>query len=219
MQLRDRKKFSDDVIEVKNPEDRKRLTSKHKPCITGRDAQRYVLTYSNLYCLEDFKARKGGCWDLDVHHQKDKIVVRQIGAYPICCLDETGYDCLNTVFMVTPVKEFDMRALLGLMNSRLMRFYWINRFGEDRQTFPKVKGTYLLDLPINFGDAEQSLNLRKLVDQMLAAKKQLMSSQRDSEKGQLQRKCDYIDGEIDKLVYQLYGLTGEEIKVVEGESD
>jgi adenine-specific DNA-methyltransferase len=53
---------------------------------------------------------------------------------------------------------------------------------------------------------------------MLAIKKQLASSQRDSEKEQMQRKCDYIDGEIDKLVYALYGLTAEEIKIVEGEN-
>jgi predicted type IV restriction endonuclease len=33
---------------------------------------------------------------------------------------------------------------------------------------------------------------------------------------QFQRKCDYLDGEIDRLVYQLYGLTAEEIRIVEG---
>jgi hypothetical protein len=38
----------------------------------------------------------------------------------------------------------------------------------------------------------------------------------DSELGQFQRKCKHIDAEIDKLVYALYGLTEEEIKIVEG---
>jgi hypothetical protein len=33
---------------------------------------------------------------------------------------------------------------------------------------------------------------------------------------QSERKCEYLDSEIDKLVYELYGLTDEEIKVVEG---
>jgi adenine-specific DNA-methyltransferase len=51
---------------------------------------------------------------------------------------------------------------------------------------------------------------------MLATKKQLATAQRDSEKEQLHRKCDYLDGEIDRLVYELYGLTSEEIKIVEG---
>jgi len=56
----------------------------------------------------------------------------------------------------------------------------------------------------------------KLVDQMLATKKQLAATQRDTERGQLQRKCDYLDGEIDRLVYGLYELTEEEIRIVEG---
>ena len=34
----------------------------------------------------------------------------------------------------------------------------------------------------------------------------------------LQQKCDYLDGEIDRLMRELYGLTAEEIKIVEGAS-
>ena len=40
----------------------------------------------------------------------------------------------------------------------------------------------------------------------------LNATQRDSDREQLQRKSDYLDAEIDKLVYELYGLTEEEIK-------
>ena len=36
------------------------------------------------------------------------------------------------------------------------------------------------------------------------------------EKEMLQRQVDSTDGEIDKLVYSLYGLTEKEIKIVEG---
>ena len=61
-----------------------------------------------------------------------------------------------------------------------------------------------------------------LVDRMLDTKKRLSATTRDSEREthhgrcSLQRKCDYLDGEIDRLVYGLYGLTEEEIKIVEG---
>jgi len=37
----------------------------------------------------------------------------------------------------------------------------------------------------------------------------------ESDKEYLQRKCDSIDKQINQLVYQLYGLTEEEIKIVE----
>jgi hypothetical protein len=51
---------------------------------------------------------------------------------------------------------------------------------------------------------------------MLATKQQQATATRDSDRERLQAKCDYLDGEIDRLVYQLYGLTEEEIRIVEG---
>ena len=50
---------------------------------------------------------------------------------------------------------------------------------------------------------------QNLVTQMLAA-------QTDQEKAMLTRQADMLDSQIDKLVYELYGLTEEEIRVVEG---
>ena len=51
---------------------------------------------------------------------------------------------------------------------------------------------------------------------MLEAKKRLSDASPDTEREQLELKCEYLDNEIDKLVYELYGLTEEEIKIVEG---
>jgi hypothetical protein len=47
---------------------------------------------------------------------------------------------------------------------------------------------------------------------MLATKKQLAATQRDTERECLQQKCDYLDGEIDKLFYSLYGLTARKLR-------
>ncbi len=58
---------------------------------------------------------------------------------------------------------------------------------------------------------------------MLEAKKRLSAApppragSRDTEREQLSRKCEYLDSEIDRLVYALYGLNEEEIGVVEGD--
>ena len=38
--------------------------------------------------------------------------------------------------------------LLGILNSRLLRVFWLQRFYDQRRTFPKIKGTYLKQLPI-----------------------------------------------------------------------
>jgi type II restriction/modification system DNA methylase subunit YeeA len=42
------------------------------------------------------------------------------------------------------------------------------------------------------------------------------STKNIGDKNYLQRKCATLDKQIDELVYQLYGLTEEEIKIVEG---
>ena len=72
---------------------------------------------------------------------------------------------------------------------------------------------------INLSNESQKNHNKKLiqlVDQMLEAKKQLASAKTDSEKDYLEKKCSTIDRQIDALVYELYELTEEEIKIVEG---
>jgi ferritin-like metal-binding protein YciE len=56
-----------------------------------------------------------------------------------------------------------------------------------------------------------------LVEQMLSLHKQLAASKTPDEKTRLQRHIDATDQQIDRLVYELYGLTGKEIKVIEGD--
>ena len=59
--------------------------------------------------------------------------------------------------------------------------------------------------------------LVELVETMLALHKHLPEAKTDHEKTSIQRQIDATDGQIDKLVYTLYGLTDDEIAIVEGE--
>jgi hypothetical protein len=52
---------------------------------------------------------------------------------------------------------------------------------------------------------------------MLELNKELQKAKMPEEQEQLKQRISYTDKKIDKLVYELYGLTEEEIKVVEGE--
>jgi len=57
-----------------------------------------------------------------------------------------------------------------------------------------------------------------LVDQMLNLNKKLNNAKLPQEKNLLQRQIDATDKQIDQLVYKLYDLTNEEIKIVESET-
>jgi hypothetical protein len=56
-----------------------------------------------------------------------------------------------------------------------------------------------------------------LVERILELHKKLVAAKVPDEKTRLQREIDATDSQIDKLVYDLYGLTEDEIKIVEGE--
>jgi methylase of polypeptide subunit release factors len=204
MQLRDRSKFPEDVVE--NPPTKKALSKFHKPCYTGKDISRYHVRWQNRYCYFNREAKRGGCWNERFHFAKQKILLRQIGFFPEAGIDTEGYPVLNTAFMVVPKCEtFSSRYLVAIINSSAIRFYWINRFGDDRKTFPKIKGEYLKLLPIPAATPEKQKAVERLVDRILAAKAQAASAD-----------VSAMERELDELVHALYGLTPEEIKLVEG---
>ncbi len=80
---------------------------------------------------------------------------------------------------------------------------------------------YIEQLPIrtiNFSDpADRARHDRmvELVERMLALHEKLAAARISQEKTVIQRQIDATDRQIDRLVYELYGLTEEEIQVVE----
>jgi hypothetical protein len=202
MQLRDRKEFPGDVIATGSS----RLTKFHRPCYTGKDISRYVVNFGDRYCYFNREARRGGCWDENIHSTKNKVLIPQIGAFPEAGLDMKGYAVLNTAFMVVPTqKNLNPRFLVGLLNSSCIQFFWLNKFTDDRKTFPKIKGEYLKLIPVPGATAAQENKIVDYVNQILLASK---GRGDDADTSELERK-------IDKIVYDLYELTSEERAIVE----
>jgi hypothetical protein len=56
-----------------------------------------------------------------------------------------------------------------------------------------------------------------ILDKILELERKEHDEQNPQAKTVIQRQIGAVDGQIDKAVYELYGLTEEEIKVVEGE--
>jgi hypothetical protein len=81
---------------------------------------------------------------------------------------------------------------------------------------------FLVQLPIRVIDFSDKKDVRRydrmvaLVEQMLSLHKQLAAAKSEAQKTVIQRQIDAADAEIDRLVYDLYGLTPEEIQLVEG---
>jgi hypothetical protein len=218
-QLRDRAIYTRDVIEAASVDS---VPRSYKPCYGGKDITRYGLTWKGLACLDSDVARCGGCWDPDAQNARNKLLTRQIGQFPAFALDERGFQCLNALFMVNVLAGGpDPAYLLGILNSRLLRLFWIENYYDRRRTFPKIKGTYLKNMPIrrpapgNVQDTAKHDRMVSLVNSLIGLNKEHAVAKSVAQKTILQRQIDATDGEIDRLVYDLYGLTAEEIAIVE----
>jgi uncharacterized protein YjfI (DUF2170 family) len=118
----------------------------------------------------------------------------------------------------------DLEYILGILNSRLMSWYFLRRSNiAQRDDFPKIVLKESRSLPIapldlaNLQGRAKNERMVKLVEGMLALHTQLATAKSAAQKALMQRQIDATDAEIDRLVYDLYGLTAEEIAIVEGE--
>jgi hypothetical protein len=203
MQLRDRSKFPEDVVE--NPPNPKGLSKFHKRCYTGKDISRYQVRWQNRYCYFNREAKRGGCWDETMHFAKNKILLRQIGSHPEGGIDLEGHPVLNTAFMVVPkAEELSSAYLLAIINSSAIRFYWTNRFGDDRKTFPKIKGEYLKLLPIPFGLQTQRSIIEGLVEYLLSLHREALTNGELAEGTGARLLAGYFEQWVNALVYELF---------------
>ncbi len=152
-----------------------------------------------------------------------KILIRQTADRILASVDYEKWYCLKSAIIVQ-LKEnsaIKYEYLLAVLNSRLINFLYDDLVGEQARVFPEVKPVQLFKLPIrtiNFTDRTDKVRHDKmvsLVDQMLSLNKQLSAAKTNHEKTALQRQINATDQQIDQLVYELYGLTEEEIKIVE----
>ncbi len=138
-------------------------------------------------------------------------------------MEGVGYHCLNTVFMVTPRAGSGLSPsyLLGVLNSAVIRSLWLGRFYDQRTTFPKIKGSYLKELPIPLldlaipGECARHDALVALVEKMLALVPSLRAARGEAERATLQNAVLATDQQIDAAVHALFGLGPEDAAVVE----
>ncbi len=156
--------------------------------------------------------------------ERPKLVWPEIAKESRFAYDQDSLFVNKTCF-ICPV---DDKYLLGLLNSKVVWFFLKNTcsvLGDaDKGGRLLQQKIYLDQVPIrtiNFSDPTdkaQHDRIVALVDKMLTLTPKLREATPESEKAVLQNAVATTDAEIDRLVYELYGLTEEEIKIVEGQS-
>lgn len=138
---------------------------------------------------------------------EEKIILRQTADKIIATYDNDGYFVLDSILVLKLKKEsiFSYKFILGILNSSISQFLYSNFTQEKGRTFAQVKSMNVRKLYIPNIWKQGQQPFVDLVNQILELKKQ-------------NPKVDTTDLEkqIDSLVYELYGLTEEEIALVEG---
>ncbi len=207
-----------------------------KPFLRGRDIKRYEINNPNLYVIYvpwDFDTKKFPAvfehlkkfkkdlskrpevkqgrfsWyamsryaaDYWEEFEKPKIVIPRIQLFASFCYDAGGHFMLDSSYICPTENLF----LLGFINSNVFWFILKQSCNSIQNNYLNIQIATISKLPIPCVSEAQEAAIAKRVEQILAKK------QRGEDTTRLER-------EIDELVYGLYGLTAEEIAVVEGQA-
>ena len=176
---------------------------------------------------EKWEGRKPGAYewfevqdtiDYFTEFEKPKIMYPDIAPRGYFTLDISGsFYCGNTVyFLVT-----DQKFLLGILDSKLITFYYSKVAALIRGGYLRFFTQDIAKLPIytidfdNPDDEARHDRMVTLVTEMLELHKHLSHAKTDQEKRIITQEIESTDRQIDSLVYGLYGLTSDEIAVVE----
>ena len=125
----------------------------------------------------------------------------------------------KNLYSIVPKEGCSPELLLGLLNSKLISHLYIHQVSQaTKDDFPQVTIKDILSLPFPSRSTQivSHDKLVALVEKMLALHRQLAAAKTPQDTTLLQRQIDATDKQIDQLVYALYGLTDEEIALVEG---
>ena len=174
---------------------------------------------------------KGDSWycyarpqNLDRFETPEKIILPDVADRGKCYLDREKTWIVDTVYAIikNPDQPMDHRYILALLNSPLLTYYLKETGAALRDGYFRMKTAALRPFPlrsIDFSDpadVQHHHQIINLVEGMLALHQQLAAGPAPGEKTALQRQIDAKDSEINALVYHLYALTDEEIKIVSG---
>jgi adenine-specific DNA-methyltransferase len=211
----------DGIIQGK-VEDHLFLNGRHdddsKPLLFGRNVERYHVTSGHnwvnykprpMMALEMQRIKQGTGPGLRMRDprifERPKILTRQTADKIIAAYDEHNFYYANTLHGTAPTdKEYHPHYLLAVLNSKITTWYYRSNTDEEGKVFAQIKIELLRKMPIPKADEANQQPIITLVRKILAAK------QRDAESDTTEWEL-----EIDRLVYELYGLTSDEIKLVE----
>ncbi len=196
-----------EIRDVKPYTSKERLTTEWLPFFDGKDIGYYSLLWKENNWIHY------GPWlaapRLPENFDGEKILIRKITGKTLIATYISYTSYCNTLLFVLKLKKdiakVSYKALLGVLNSKFIGWYFRKKFQiSDDDTFPQIMIRDIQQFVVPNETNTQTNKIENFVDQILIRKSQDNSADTTA-----------IENQIDQLVYQLYELTDEEIKIIE----
>jgi len=140
----------------------------------------------------------------------EKILSIRKCVRPSCAL--VDFPCyVSRAFLIIRSARVDLKFLLAILNSNLMAF-WLLYKGKRQGNQYQIDKVPLKQIPIKNISGTKQAQFIKLIDEILAITKDNDYLENPTKQAQVRK----YERQIDQMVYELYGLTEEEIRIVEG---
>lgn len=194
-----------------------------KPYLKGRDVLKYCIGEPSHYLKHDFEKFLDPKVDIfryssNILETTPKIFYRQTSNRIISAIDYNGQLCDKSLHVIIPKKydlSIDLKFLVALLNSSLFYYFYKDISQEtEARTFAQVKTVYIKKLQlVNLQNNSQQKPFIHLVDQII----KITSDKRFFDNNQKVKRIEEIEFELDIMVFKLYNLTYNEVKIVDPE--
>lgn len=142
---------------------------------------------------------KGGTNDIKKLTSKNKIVVRKTGKCLIAAIDTKGYIIEQSLYGIICVdKKFSPYYILGLLNSKLIQWYYLNFLVTNINSTPQIKKFSLDKIPVNNSNFLYRKKIEELVYKLVNQKKQ----------------NSVLEDKLNELIFDLYGINDDYIDII-----
>ncbi len=174
------------------------------PLLRGSLIHRYVTYWNNDSWIQY------GPWlaaprDPFIFDAPSKLFVRQTGDSIIATHGVEGFVARNNLHIILPKRDTNLLFVLGVLNSRCVGFLYSFINPEKGEALAEVKKNHVEELPIPNATTSQQKPIIEAVKKILATKQANPTADTSA-----------LERNIDQQVYTLYGLSAEEIAIVEG---
>lgn len=199
-------------------ESKTKLGEDYLPILRARNVQRYLIRNEDHFVKYGQHLAEPRKIDL---FEGERIILQRIvsKSQVDATITNLTYLCNTDIITLKPKFNFNTKFFLAIISSSLIGYFIKSRnVNLDRAAFPKINTKTLEDVPvpdINLLDQSMISEVSKLVDQLLTLNVEKLSLTLPSKITQLEEKITYCENRLNLLVFKIYNVSPEEIKIVE----